>query len=227
MTILKLVSHGGPSLDIATQHGWLPAARYTDLRKVRSFKKLGMLDINWKRYCHQRHLSAAQQTRPFITVARDIETIDQIDVALREAASLSRFSEFVVVVPKVASLPTVLDRTQLPDYCILGYSVPTRYGKTELDPSVFSGPVHLLGGRPDVQRRLADRMSVVSMDCNRFTLDAQFGDYFDGETFRPHPKGGYEACLSDSVREIGRLWSDYKTDRRMRFWKRYERWRSQ
>ena len=53
-------------------------------------------------------------------------------------------------------------------------------------------PVHLLGGRPDVQRRLAELMPVFSIDTNRFTLDAAFGDYFDGEMFRPHPIGGYE-----------------------------------
>jgi catechol 2,3-dioxygenase-like lactoylglutathione lyase family enzyme len=70
-------------------------------------------------------------------------------------------------------------------------------------------PVHLLGGRPDVQRRLAELMPVVSMDCNRFTLDAAYGDYFDGETFRPHPVGGYDRCLRDSIKNINKLWRGY------------------
>jgi hypothetical protein len=48
----------------------------------------------------------------------------------------------------------------------------------------FKRPVHLLGGRPDVQRLLAEIMPVVSLDCNRFTLDTAFGDYFDGDKFR-------------------------------------------
>jgi len=53
-------------------------------------------------------------------------------------------------------------------------------------------------------------MDVFSFDCNRFTLDAQFGDYFDGETFRPHPIGGYDRCIVDSVKNINRMWNSYK-----------------
>jgi hypothetical protein len=52
-------------------------------------------------------------------------------------------------------------------------------------------------------------MDVVSFDCNRFTLDAQFGDYFDGRAFRPHPRGGYEACIRASIRNINKLWRSY------------------
>ena len=53
-------------------------------------------------------------------------------------------------------------------------------------------------------------MPVVSFDCNRFTLDAAFGDYFDGETFRPHPVGGYDRCIIDSVKSINKLWASYE-----------------
>jgi hypothetical protein len=53
-------------------------------------------------------------------------------------------------------------------------------------------------------------MPVVSLDCNRFTLDAAFGDYFDGTGFRRHPAGGYERCLRESLRNIGALWHNYR-----------------
>jgi hypothetical protein len=43
-----------------------------------------------------------------------------------------------------------------------------------------------------VQRKLGDAMPVFSIDANRFTLDAAFGDYFDGEIFRRHPVGGFK-----------------------------------
>ena len=52
-------------------------------------------------------------------------------------------------------------------------------------------------------------MPVFSFDCNRFTLDASFGDYFDGEIFRPHPTGGYERCIEESIININALWDDY------------------
>ena len=50
-----------------------------------------------------------------------------------------------------------------------------------------------------------------SLDSNRFTLDAAFGD---GEKFRPHPIGGYKTCLADSVRNIDGLWKGYLADAR-------------
>jgi hypothetical protein len=93
----------------------------------------------------------------------------------------------------------------------IGYSVPTRYGGTTICPTKFIGDVHLLGGRPDVQRSLANHMQVASLDGNRFTLDAQFGDYFDGSRFKPHPIGGYAACLDESPTQIAKLWEDYDT----------------
>jgi hypothetical protein len=101
-----------------------------------------------------------------------------------------------------------------PDF-LLGFSVPTKYGGTAIPMTAFRRPVHLLGGRPDVQRRLGSVLPVVSLDCNRFTLDASFGDYFDGECFRPHPKGGYDRCIDASIRNINELWLDYEPSRNL------------
>jgi hypothetical protein len=116
----------------------------------------------------------------------------------------------VVIVPKDPLLESKLSKAIPPEF-LLGFSVPTRYGGTEISPLAFKRPVHLLGGRPDVQRRLANQMPVFSIDVNRFTLDAAYGDYFDGEKFRPHPRGGYHACLADSVINIRALWLDYRS----------------
>src|SRR5262249_48354755 len=69
----KFVAHSATVLSIAVAQGWLPGARYTNLRDVRRFGRLGFLDIEWKRYDFQRHLEAAAHTRPMLTVARDIE----------------------------------------------------------------------------------------------------------------------------------------------------------
>jgi hypothetical protein len=52
-------------------------------------------------------------------------------------------------------------------------------------------------------------MRVVSFDCNRFTVDAAYGKFFDGGRFRRHPVGGYTRCLADSISNIDRLWHDY------------------
>ena len=208
--VLKFVTHGKSVLRLVMKNGWRPGARYTNLRDVRglSFEGNGFLDIQWKRYDFQRHLAAATQTHPLITVAQDIECIRHLDRILREAEELKRHARFVVVVPKDPALAERFNEL-IPSAYILGYSVPTKYGLTKISPRRFTRPVHLLGGRPDIQRRLASQMPVVSLDCNRFTLDAQFGDYFDGETFRPHPKGGYTRCLRDSIKNIEKLWQGY------------------
>ena len=210
--VLKFVNHSATVLKIAVAHGWLPGARYTNLRDVRKFSRLGFLDIDWKHYDFNRHLEAASITRPIMTVARDIEDKTALRRTIDQAYRLLEHAKYVVVVPKDQALESRLAKA-IPCDFVLGYSVPTRYGGTRLSPHAFTRPVHLLGGRPDVQRRLAEIMPVFSIDVNRFTLDAAFGDYFDGETFRPHPKGGYKRCLAASVKNIAKLWERYKSAR--------------
>jgi uncharacterized protein DUF6610 len=208
MSVIKFVAHSYRVLKVAHRLGWLPAARYTNLRDVRRFDQLGFLDINWKDYQFNQHLSAAKQTKPLVTVARDVEDKRQLPFILDEARELAEYADQVVIVPKDLKLEHDLENL-IPKEFLLGYSVPTRYGDTQVSPAAFSRPVHLLGGRPDVQRRLANCLTVVSIDCNRFTLDAAFGDYFDGTKFRPHPVGGYDRCISDSIKNINKLWKAY------------------
>ncbi|WP_353955598.1 DUF6610 family protein [uncultured Sphingomonas sp.] len=210
--MIKFVAHGRRVISLALADGWRPGARYTNLRDVQhvAFARVGFLDIDWKNYCFDTHLAAAERSRPFVTVARDIECMSQMDKIFSEASMLQKHATRVIVVPKDPRLADCMHRA-IPNEFLLGYSVPTRYGGTTIPPHAFEWSVHLLGGRPDAQRRLADQMPVVSMDCNRFTYDAQYGDYFDGERFRPHPKGGYETCLRDSIANINALWKDYRS----------------
>ena len=205
MPIFKFVAHSYRVLRIAMRFGWLPGARYTNLRDVRRFDRLGFLDIDWRNYNFAKHIRAARDTKPLMTVARDIERIRDLSRTLDQAYELLQHSTHVVIVPKAKILEPDLEE-RIPQCFLLGYSVPSRYGGTSLKPEAFKRPVHLLGGRPDSQRRLAERIPVFSIDCNRFTLDAAYGDYFDGEKFRPHPTGGYDRCLRDSIRNINNLW---------------------
>ena len=192
--VLKFVNHSATVLEIAVAQGWLPGARYTNLRDVKRFRPLGFLDIDWRRYDFRRHCELASHTRPMMTVARDVEDKRDLRSIVDQAYRLLEFARHVIIVPKDPLLAAQLT-TSIPAEFILGYSVPTRYGGTKISPKAFKRPVHLLGGRPDVQRKLADLMPVCSIDANRFTLDAAFGDYFDGQKFRPHPEGGYKRCL--------------------------------
>jgi len=205
----KFICHSRTVLEVARRYGWKSGARYTNLRDVRKVSQLGFLDIDWKNYSFETHLAAAKRTLPDTTVARDVLDANELDQVLGQAAILKRYAKNVVVVPKDKRLSDRL-LSVIPTEFILGYSVPTRYGGTDISVEAFDGrPVHLLGGRPDVQRRLANCLNVVSLDTNRFTLDAAYGDYFDGEKFRPHPIGGYVRCIEESLRHINALWQNY------------------
>jgi hypothetical protein len=210
-TISKFVTHSRHVLRLARRYGWLPGARYTNLRDVRDFDRVGFLDIDWHHYSFKRHIEATKLTRPKVTVARDVYRRSSLPRILDEAHQLLHYADRVLIVPKVLSLSDELEEL-VPACFDFGYSVPTRYGGTPIHPRYFRRTVHLLGGRPDVQRQLAEHMVVGSFDCNRFTLDAAYGDYFDGEAFRPHPSGGYDQCIIDSLRNINRLWKDYSNE---------------
>ena len=211
--VLKYVAHSKKVLQIAIEQGWHPGARYTNMRDVRNFafKNIGFLDIDWKNYSFTKHLEQAAAHQPKITIARDVECIFQLDSILKEAEELSKYSKHVCIVPKDKKLENRLDQL-IPKDFLLAYSVPTKYGGTSVSTNSFDRPVHLLGGRPDIQRMLGDKLKVFSLDCNRFTIDAMYGDYFDGNKFRCHPSGGYEVCLYESIKNISALWCDYETD---------------
>lgn len=209
-SVLKFVNHGPRVLNLAESYGWRPGVRYTHLRDIKniSFAGRGFLDICWRNYCFERHFAAVQTHRPYLTVARDVTDIRMLEQVLEEATQLSLLVRHVIIVPKDKELAKRLD-THIPANFMLGYSCPTRYGKTEIPPERFTRPVHILGGRPDIQRKVADLMPVYSFDCNRFTLDAAFGDFFDGQRFRPLGSHNYEKCLELSLAGINHLWEGY------------------
>ena len=204
----RYINHSFKAVSIAMKYGWQPGARYTNLRDIKRYDRIGFMDIDWKNYSFAKHIAAVKSAHPKLTVARDIIDIQSIETILEEAELLSLYCEKVIIVPKDKKLSSIME-SLIPKKFILGYSVPTKYGGTQIPTNCFKRPVHLLGGRPDVQRRLAYEMEVASFDCNRFTFDAAFGDYFDGEIFRPHPTGGYAACIEDSIININTLWADY------------------
>jgi hypothetical protein len=204
----RFVNHGHQVLNIASKHGWLPGVKYTNTRNIKGLTSISFLDIDWKAYNFKKHLSAVARFKPMFTVAQDITDIKSLNLIIDQAHLLAEHSDNVIIVPKDIRLSGIMNEI-IPNKFIFGYSVPTRYGGTEINPLHFKRPVHLLGGRPDVQRRLANLMQVISFDCNRFTLDAKFGDFFNGEKFIPHPTGGYETCITDSIVNINSLWKGY------------------
>ncbi len=43
------MSHGRKTLQVALKYGWLPGARYTNLRDIKGFRRIGLID-DWGSY---------------------------------------------------------------------------------------------------------------------------------------------------------------------------------
>jgi hypothetical protein len=206
---IKIVCYSRTVSELAKKTGWFVGASYLRLRDIRGIEPIGLIDIDWKNYDFKKHLEAVRTYRPMITVANDLVQATDLNRTIEQAYELLQWSNSVVIVPKDLRLGPELSYL-IPKDFVLGYSIPTRYGGTLIPLEHFSGrPVHLLGGRPDMQRKVGNSLDVISLDVNRFTLDAKYGDFFDGKTFIPHPIGGYHRCLQDSILNIDALWRDY------------------
>lgn len=204
--MVKIICHGRPTLRKAVKLGWLPGARYSNLRDVRGFDTIGLIDCDWQDYSFKKHLEAVKAVNPYLTVARDLVNRRDLSQLSEQAAELRQHAQYVIIVPKIRRFKDVR-ATMMHRRHILGYSVPTGYGKTSVSLEHFRGVgVHLLGGRPLAQLQLSRKINVVSFDCNSLTIDASFGKYFDGDKFRKHPRGGYMNCVLDSLRGINAMW---------------------
>lgn len=210
--LIKCINYSKRVSKHAIRQGWLPGARYTNLRDIKEFDKIGLIDIDWKNYDFNAHLDAVKLVKPILTVARDIEDITELEDIIKQAYILNEYAKYVIIVPKDIRLIGHINEL-IPEQFILGYSVPTKYGGTKIPISEFRNrPVHLLGGRPNIQLELAKQLNVFSMDCNSFTIDAAFGKYFDGKSFKKHPNGGYDNCINETINNINNSWNNYITE---------------
>ncbi len=204
--MIRIICHGRPTMKLARRHGWLPGARYSNLRDVRGMDEVGLIDIEWETYSFERHLAAVKAVRPLITVARDLTSITDTPRLLAEIDLLRHYAKYVVVVPKTQRFASVRAHFKRRGN-ILGYSVPTGYGGTTVPMSHFANhDVHLLGGRPLAQFQLARKLCVMSFDCNSITIDAAFGKYFDGKRYIKSARSGYMRCIARSLQGVNELW---------------------
>src|SRR5437016_5653052 len=100
MCVLKFVTHSRRVINIAKRFGWLPGARYTNLRDIRHCDQVGFLDIDWKDYDFGKHLTAVKVCSPLMTVARDLENRRQLTRVLDQAFQLLEYCPRVIIVPK-------------------------------------------------------------------------------------------------------------------------------
>lgn len=86
----------------------------------------------------------------------DLETPSQLIEVLDWTEEAAQYVDRVMLIPKATNVISTLPRRINGKEVILGFSVPTKYGGTELPIWDFEGwPVHLLGGSPHAQIKLA------------------------------------------------------------------------
>lgn len=139
-------------------------------------------DQNWKAYNHEKYLAALQKWQPRMATLKDYEHPAELEGLLETAYVVSKFIERIVIIPKIddiASIPHWVGDAEI----ILGYSVPTRYGKTDVPIRSFTGrKVHLLGGSlKSIVGLLKSELNVVSLDYNAHLQRAKFGWAYGGK----------------------------------------------
>lgn len=164
------------------------------------FYPLYFADQNWHNPVRQKYMDKLAQHRPTWATVLDLEREDQFEEVMSWADEASQYIKGLIIIPKVSGIIRYI-----PD-CVngvpvrLGYSTPTKYGKTTVSLDEFGErPIHLLGGSPLQQWYLAHQMNVVSLDCNYISFKAlNYGEYCDHKLHwcKPYPnwkgqKNGY------------------------------------
>ena len=150
----------------------LPATTYAPVEFV---------DQNWKKPVRGTYMAALAQHKPRLATVLDWERESQLDEVLSWADEAAQHvTEAVIIIPKVFNAIHRLPREIRGKQVRLGYSVPTKFGATSVPTWEFCDwPVHLLGGAPQLQLRLAQYMQVASADGNYATkMSNQWGQFY-------------------------------------------------
>lgn len=185
---------------IAFNMGWNPGIISTYVGAARSYrerfprnKPIMFMDNEWHGYDHDEHVTAVAEFKPKYATTRDIMTKQQcedadvefftLDEILSMAADIAQHAQNVILIPKYDCLDK-LPREINGKPVVLGYSVESSYGGTQLPPDAFKGwPVHLLGGPWKKQRAILNilRDDVVSLDNNNVLMTSRFGSVALGD----------------------------------------------
>lgn len=179
---------------IAKEFGWLAGSiskechRYVDKEIYRQrfdwSHKIEFIDNEWKGYDHERHIKAVSFFKPKYATTRDIMSSDQcrendieyytFDQIMDFAKDVDKYAENTILIPKYDCID------KIPENYVLGFSVPTSYGGTEVNYEAFKGrKIHLLGGSWKLQLQYLEYFGddVISIDNNYIYKIGEFGQY--------------------------------------------------
>lgn len=159
---------GNPcSARLAVEAGWWYGFRSDGNDYAAELGPVALLDSHWIDPDWTRHLRTAARVRPWLATVPDTMAVEELPRTLAQAEEIAPHCERVLVVPKCPGVIDQLPREVGGKPVVLGYSVPTSYGGTELPLWDFTGwPVHLLGGNPRRQAEMCGYLRVESIDGN-------------------------------------------------------------
>lgn len=167
-------------VDIALRYGLKYGAQLPDT----VYYPLAFADQNYHRPTRRRYMHALKKHRPAMATVLDWEAHCTESDVMNWAIEAAWYVPEVILIPKV---PGAIER--IPERIgnakvRLGYSVETKWGKTDVECAEFgSRPVHLLGGSPQAQYNLRNKMNIVSADGNFVHARASANQFFTiGET---------------------------------------------
>jgi hypothetical protein len=208
---LILCLDGSPQMTaIALAHGFQYGVRGRDTPARWPY----FLDLDWRKPDFAAHLARCRTWTPRFAVAGDADDEAQLAGVLAQAATLRDAGvPDVIVVPKAPGLVDLI-----PEEYVVGLSVPTTFGGTTAPFWEFRGRrVHLLGGAPHAQLRLAALLGpgVVSADGNSHQKVSHYGTFWEAgrwvckqdaaRTEPPGPDLPYRA-FARSCRNIAAAW---------------------
>lgn len=144
------------------------------------------IDNEYTEYNHELHLDYVRTHKPKYATVLDLFTKQQaeklniqyrsFDEIMKYAEELNEYADNVIVIPKYDCIKDI------PKKFMLGYSIPSKYGGTNLPYDLFTDhKIHLLGGSPKAQWKYFNysRESVMSVDTNYIYLVSSFGQIAD------------------------------------------------
>lgn len=161
-----ITTAGHEHMRIAWEYGFKTGGRLDNIdRLAEDGIPIHFIDMDWHNPTFDKLLEAAKKYRPEYIVGGDYDnTSSNIDLINDRAEQLRPYSENVIVCPHATN-----QVQYVPEWAVVGYSIPTTYGATEASHIEYHGhKLHLLGGAPKKQMRFIREFgeNIVSIDGN-------------------------------------------------------------
>lgn len=147
--------------------------------------QLYFADQNWKNPNLEKYAKQIQKYQPQIATVLDYDNTVTLNTVLVWAETITPMVNKIIIIPKIPgtikTIPTTINNKEV----VLGYSVPSTYGQSEVDLQEFYGrPTHLLGGSFKKQIQIIQKhrkfLPIVSLDNNYLLMSAnKFAKYWE------------------------------------------------